>query len=66
MSEIKCTISNCEYWGTNSICQSPSILVAAGPPESQEEMMAQMSSELQDTPVQEDIQTHCHTFEQRL
>ncbi len=65
MSEVKCTISNCEYWGSDSLCQSPQILVAAGPPESQDESMVNMSVEINSTPVEDDIQTHCHTFELR-
>ena len=63
MSEVKCTISNCEYWGSNSLCQSSEILVAAGPPESQDELEPNMSAEMNSTPVQDDMQTHCHTFE---
>ncbi len=63
MSEIRCTISNCEYWGSDSLCQSPEILVAAGPPESQDDSMPNMTMQTNSTPVQDDIETHCHTFE---
>ena len=63
MSEVKCTISNCEFWGSDSSCESPEILVAAGPPESQDDSIPNMNAEINGTPVQDDMQTHCHTFE---
>ena len=65
MSEVRCTISNCEFWGSESLCESPEILVSAGPPESQDDSIPNMSTEINSTPVQDDIQTHCHTFEPR-
>ena len=65
MTDVKCTISNCEYWGSNNMCVANQILVAAGPPESQEHHSPVMQESLMETPVQDDIQTHCHTFEAR-
>jgi len=65
MAEVKCTIANCEYWSAGSSCVAPQILVAAGPPESFHHSPMPKQSELVETPVQDDIQTHCHTFEAR-
>ncbi len=63
MSEVKCTISNCEYWGSENQCEAEEILVAAGPPETQEHHSPMVAERLEQTPVQADLQTHCHTFE---
>lgn len=65
MTEVRCTVSNCEFWGSNNLCVAQEILVAAGPPESQQQSLSMMQESLMETPVQDDIQTHCHTFEAR-
>lgn len=62
MTDVKCSVDNCAWWSQGNNCSASKIDVAAGPPESIPDNPG-MSMDLE-TPVDNDLQTHCHTFSQ--
>ncbi len=64
MTDVRCSVSNCAYWAKGSICTARDILISAGPPETQSETIKHAhEAEVQKTPTDSDVYTHCHTFE---
>jgi len=66
MATIRCTVSNCEYWGPQNYCQANSILVMApSSPIQQADEHGEHAEMLKQTPATTDEDTLCYTFERR-
>lgn len=64
MASIRCTVSNCKYWGENNMCMADQILVTA--PESQlpaAEKHGVGAERLHTTPIRFLEESLCYTFE---
>ncbi len=66
MSTIRCTVSNCTYWGQNNFCKADQILVMAPQsPLQVAERHGQPAEQLQQTPSKTRMDTLCYTFEMK-
>lgn len=66
MATVRCTVSNCKYWGSGNNCQADQILVMApASPLQQAEKHGMRAETLNQTPVRVAEDTLCYTFEQR-
>ena len=64
MPNIRCTVSNCEYWGQNNYCRADQILVTA--PESPLQVADKHgvgAEQLRATPARNLQDTCCYTFD---
>jgi hypothetical protein len=64
MPEVKCTVSNCEYWAHQNVCTAEQILISAGPT-SAKDKHGRDAERLSRTPVQVAEDSYCWTFEAR-
>ena len=64
MPEIRCTVSNCEYWADGNECAADSILITAGGTAGKERH-GHDAQRLGHTPVQIAQDSFCLTFEAR-
>ncbi|MHB0868114.1 MAG: DUF1540 domain-containing protein [Chloroflexota bacterium] len=66
MATIRCTVSNCEYWGDQNFCQADQILVMApsSPIQTAEEHGVN-AEQLKQTPATTDEDTLCYTFSRK-
>ncbi len=66
MATIRCTVSNCEYWGDQNFCTAEQILVMApaSPIQAADEQGVHAET-LKRTPAKTDEDTLCYTFERR-
>lgn len=62
---VRCTVSNCEYWGTKNRCQAGQILVTHSSPMIVAEKHGMDAEQLEQTPANEIEETACYTFEPR-
>ncbi len=61
MTEVKCTVSNCQFWSEQNVCQARQILIAAGRPEGMDKF-GQNAQRLRQTPAAISEDTYCWTF----
>ena len=67
MAIVRCTVSNCEYWGQNNFCQADQILVMApSSPIQKADEHGEHAELLNQTPARDDEDTLCYTFEPRV
>ncbi|MDR4986100.1 disulfide formation protein C [Bacillus cereus] len=67
MPEVKCSVSNCSFWGQGNFCQASAIVVQ---PDAQETDQIENSSytgatltnETLESSVTTSVETCCHTF----
>ncbi|MGG0645790.1 DUF1540 domain-containing protein [Bacillus mycoides] len=67
MPEVKCSVSNCSFWGQGNLCQASAIVVQ---PDAQEASQIENSSytnatltnETLESSVTTSVETCCHTF----
>lgn len=66
MPTIRCTVSNCEYWGNDNFCMADQILVMApsSPIQAADEHGVN-AEQLKHTPATTDEDTLCYTFERK-
>ncbi|HEU4753159.1 MAG TPA: DUF1540 domain-containing protein [Armatimonadota bacterium] len=64
MPEVKCTVSNCEYWGEENRCTADQILISAGPTPGKPPH-GEHAARLGHTPAQVAQATYCWTFTAR-
>lgn len=66
MATIRCTVSNCEYWGDQNYCTADQILVMApsSPIQAADEHGVH-AEQLKPTPATTDEDTLCYTFERK-
>lgn len=62
---VRCTVSNCEYWGDNNICIADQILVAVDPPPNPEDHHGYQAANYPHTESPEKDPTMCYTFENK-
>lgn len=63
MATIRCTVSNCTYWGQNNYCKAEQILVIASQmPMPALERHGSGAERLQQTPVRAREDSLCYTF----
>jgi hypothetical protein len=66
MATIRCTVSNCEYWGDANYCRANQILVMApSSPVQQADEHGVNAEQLKMTPATTDEDTLCYTFERK-
>lgn len=66
-TEVRCTVSDCQYWARGNYCASSSILITHGQPKvkgTQEPAHRRgwESPELEGTPIQDIRDSYCRTF----
>ncbi len=61
MPEVKCTVSNCEYWGVSNVCTADQILITAGPTAGKDKH-GSGAERMNDTPVAISEHTYCWTM----
>jgi hypothetical protein len=69
-TEVRCTISDCEYWADNNYCASSGILITHGSPyEKTSHKPAHRQGtdayELAETPIHRIADSYCRTFTQK-
>lgn len=64
MPEIKCTVSNCEYWAQGNVCDAAQILITSGPSAGKEPSGANAAA-LPSDPARTAEECYCLTFEPR-
>ncbi|QWG26789.1 DUF1540 domain-containing protein [Bacillus mycoides] len=67
MPEVKCSVSNCSFWGQGNLCQASAIVVQpdaqeAGQIESSSYTSAALTNETLESSVTTSVETCCHTF----
>ncbi len=62
MPDIRCTVSNCEYWRENNWCGARQILVTSGKP-NVENHHGEGAEHTAQTPVKVAEDSYCYTFE---
>ncbi|WOA58257.1 DUF1540 domain-containing protein [Bacillus mycoides] len=67
MPEVKCSVSNCSFWGQGNLCQASAIVVQpdaqeAGQIENSSYTNATLTNETLESPVTTSVETCCHTF----
>ncbi|KAB2440492.1 DUF1540 domain-containing protein [Bacillus luti] len=67
MPEVKCSVSNCSFWGQGNFCQASSIVVQpdaqeAGPNTNDSYTGAVLTNETLESSVTTSVETCCHTF----
>jgi hypothetical protein len=64
MPEVRCTVSNCEYWAQQNYCSADVIQVTAGPPAGKDKH-GRGAERYAPSPVQLAEDSYCWTFEAR-
>ncbi|MFA2809288.1 DUF1540 domain-containing protein [Bacillus mycoides] len=67
MPEVKCSVSNCSFWGQGNLCQASAIVVQpdaqeAGQVENSSYTNATLTNETLESSVTTSVETCCHTF----
>ncbi|AIW86847.1 DUF1540 domain-containing protein [Bacillus mycoides] len=67
MPEVKCSVSNCSFWGQGNLCQASAIVVQpdaqeAGQIENSSYTNATLTNETLESSVTTSVETCCHTF----
>ncbi|TKI87695.1 DUF1540 domain-containing protein [Bacillus mycoides] len=67
MPEVKCSVSNCSFWGQGNLCQASAIVVQpdaqeAGQIENCSYTNATLTNETLESSVTTSVETCCHTF----
>ncbi|HHT7187776.1 TPA: DUF1540 domain-containing protein [Bacillus cereus] len=67
MPEVKCSVSNCSFWGQGNFCQASSIVVQPDAQETGQAMSnsytsAALTNETLESSVTTSVETCCHTF----
>jgi hypothetical protein len=67
MPEVKCSVSNCSFWGQGNLCQASAIVVQpdaqeAGQIENSLYTNATLTNETLESSVTTSVETCCHTF----
>ncbi|MBK5347476.1 DUF1540 domain-containing protein [Bacillus sp. TH44] len=67
MPEVKCSVSNCSFWGQGNLCQASAIVVQpdaqeAGQIEKSSYTNATLTNETLESSVTTSVETCCHTF----
>jgi hypothetical protein len=63
---VRCTVSNCEYWGQGNYCTADQILITAPmSPLPAVDKHGAGAEQLKPTPIREGEDTLCYTFEPR-
>ncbi|OOR09693.1 disulfide formation protein C [Bacillus cereus] len=67
MPEVKCSVSNCLFWGQGNLCQASAIVVQpdaqeAGQIENSSYTNATLTNETLESSVTTSVETCCHTF----
>ncbi|MGF9964348.1 DUF1540 domain-containing protein [Bacillus rhizoplanae] len=70
MPEVRCSVSNCSFWGQGNFCQANTILVQ---PDSQESIQSEdesftdtiLSGQAIESSTTTSVETCCHTFQPR-
>lgn len=67
MPEVKCSVSNCSFWGQGNFCQASAIVVQpdaqeAGQIENSSYTNATLTNETLENSVTTSVETCCHTF----
>ncbi|ENQ3077547.1 DUF1540 domain-containing protein [Bacillus multifaciens] len=68
MPEVRCSVSNCSFWGQGNFCQATAIFVQ---PDSQESTHSEdesytdtiLSGQTIDSSATTSVETCCHTFQ---
>jgi len=64
VATVRCTVSNCQYWGDQNFCRADQILVMAPMSSIQVADQHGVNAErLHQTPARTDEDTLCYTFE---
>lgn len=68
MPDVKCSVSNCSYWGKGNLCQADAIMIEIDK-HSEANFYAEFAGESFDTEHQDQASssrnTCCHTFKPR-
>ncbi|MFD6509091.1 MULTISPECIES: DUF1540 domain-containing protein [unclassified Bacillus (in: firmicutes)] len=67
MPEVKCSVSNCSFWGQGNLCQASAIVVQpdaqeAGQIENSSYTNTTLTNETLESSVTTSVETCCHTF----
>ncbi|PGZ10557.1 disulfide formation protein C [Bacillus cereus] len=67
MPEVKCSVSNCSFWGQGNFCQANAIVVQpdaqeTGQTENDAYTGAVLTNETLESSVTTSVETCCHTF----
>ncbi|EJS64189.1 MULTISPECIES: DUF1540 domain-containing protein [Bacillus] len=67
MPEVKCSVSNCSFWGQGNFCQASAIIVQPDAQESSSNTNdsytgAVLTNETLESSVATSVETCCHTF----
>ncbi|MFB5253265.1 DUF1540 domain-containing protein [Bacillus mycoides] len=67
MPEVKCSVSNCSFWGQGNLCQASAIVVQpdaqeAGQIENSSYISAALTNGTLESSVTTSVETCCHTF----
>lgn len=66
MATIRCTVSNCEYWGDQNYCQADQILVTApSSPVQTADKHGVNAEQLKQTPAISNEDSLCYTFSRK-
>ncbi|PFJ17981.1 disulfide formation protein C [Bacillus cereus] len=68
MPEVKCSVSNCSFWGQGNFCQASEIIVQpdaeeAGQTENASYTGVVLTNETIESSVTTSVETCCHTFQ---
>lgn len=61
MPEVKCTVSNCQFWTNENRCEAKQILITAGPTDSKDRF-GQGAEQMRVTPVRMAQDSFCWSF----
>ena len=70
-TEVKCTVSDCQFWARGNYCGASSILVTAGRPHLLEsdggdvDKFGQDAPKIEPTPIRDIEDSYCYTFIQK-
>ncbi|MCU4977270.1 MULTISPECIES: DUF1540 domain-containing protein [Bacillus cereus group] len=67
MPEVRCSVSNCSFWGQGNFCQASAIIVQpdadeTGQTENDSYTAAVLTNETLESSVATSVETCCHTF----
>ena len=71
MPEVRCSVSNCSFWGQGNFCQASAIIVQpdadeTGQTENESYTSAVLTNETLESSVATSVETCCHTFKQNI
>ena len=67
MPEVRCSVSNCSFWGQGNFCQASAIIVQpdadeTGQTENESYTSAVLTNETLESSVTTSVETCCHTL----